>query len=737
MSEQQTFEVSVGKDTYSFTTGQLALQTNASVLARIGGTEVLATVVMSPSPREDVGYFPLMVDFEEKLYAAGKIKGSRFVKHEGRPTDAAVLSGRLIDRALRPLFPDWLQNDVQVVLTVLSFDKEHDPDIVGLNAAAAALTISDVPWQGPIAGLRVAYHDGEWIPTPTYAQLATSQINIVVAGAEDRTLMLEADAHEAKEDLAYEGIVYAQKQFAPMIALFEEMREKMGKEKYTQPTEEPSDDEEADTSNIDPQKEAETYVAEHIDAVMFTGPKETKSSRKAAVKQMMHDLDEHLKEKQVGKDKRKKAMGFAEKAIEHAITEAIIKNEKRVDGRAIDEIRPLSLSTGILARTHGSGLFTRGETQVLSVTTLDSPGAEQILDTLEEDDTKKRYIHHYNFPPFSVGEARPLRGPGRRDIGHGALAEKALVPVLPSKEDFPYTIRVVSETLGSNGSSSMASVCGSTLALLDAGVPLSKSVAGVAMGLASNDKGDYKILTDLQDLEDGKGGMDFKVAGTRDGITAIQLDTKTLGLSNKIVEETLTRARDGRFELLDAIEKVISTPNELSEFAPRITSLQIDPEKIRVVIGTGGKTINEIIEATGVEIDIDDSGLVMITAENPEASDKAREWIERLTTDVEAGQKYHGKVVRIMDFGAFVEILPGKDGLVHISNLAQGHVNNVEDVVKVGDALDVEVIEVDDMDRINLKVQGVEKKEREDRGPRKPHGQRPPRGGSDRGGRRS
>ena len=735
MSEQH-FEARVGDGTLAFSTGRLAQQANASVLARFGGTEVLATVVMPEEIREDVGYFPLMVDYEEKLYAAGKIKGSRFIKHEGRPTDEAILSARLVDRAIRPLFPSWLKNDVQIVLTVLSFDKENDPDMVGLNAAVAALSISNIPWEGPIAGVRVSKHQDAWVINPSYAIRKEAQLNLVVAGTSDKTLMIEADANEATEETVFEGVALAQKQLAPILAVFGDMQKKIGLQKKTSPEAAvPAGSE--DSSAIDPVKEAEQFIDERIQEALFTGPKETKSSRKQTVKKLIEDLDEHLKELQVGKEKRATAADVAEKRIERVVSDAIIQSNKRVDGRSLDEIRPLDLGIGILSRTHGSGLFGRGETQVLSVVTLDSPGSEQILDTLEEDDTKKRYMHHYNFPPFSVGEARPLRGPGRRDIGHGALAEKALVPMLPSKEDFPYTIRVVSEVLGSNGSSSMGSVCGSTLSLLHAGVPIRKSVAGIAMGLASDDKGNYKILTDLQDLEDGPGGMDFKVAGSRDGITAVQLDTKTKGLSNQIVQETLAQAKQARIRLLDAMDAVIAKPGELSEYAPRIVSMHIDPEKIRIVIGPGGKMINEIIDETGVDIDIDDDGLVMITSDDPAGAQRAQEWIELLTKDIEPGQKYEGKVTRIMDFGAFVEIAPNKEGLVHISNLAQGHVNKVEDLVSIGDTLPVEVVEIDDMDRINLKVQGVERQDharREGRPDSRDRGQRGRSGPPHRGG---
>jgi len=716
---EKTYKVSVGGQEFTFATGKLAQQANGSVLVRLGGTEVLATVVMSESVREDLGYFPLMVDYEEKLYAAGKIKGSRFIKLEGRPTDEAILSARLVDRAIRPLFPKWLKNDVQVILTVLSFDKANDPDVVGLNAAVAALSISNVPWQGPIAGIRIAQADGNWVINPDYATRSKSLINVMVAGTTDKTVMLEADGREANEEIAYEAIERALKEMSPLLELFKKMQSELGQAKKEEPKAVVAEAD--DKSNIDYKKEAANFISERVEETLFGANRETKSSRKHAVHELLAQLDEHLKELQVGKDKRKDAVALGEILIEQAVVMAILEKDKRVDGRALDEIRPLKVENGLLSRTHGSGLFQRGETQILSVITLDSPGAEQTLDTMEEDDTKKRYMHHYNFPPFSVGETGPLRGPGRREIGHGALAEKALLPMLPSKEDFPYTIRVVSEVLGSNGSSSMGSVCGSTIALLDAGVPIKKNVAGIAMGLASDTSGKYKVLTDLQDLEDGPGGMDFKVAGSRDGITAIQMDTKTNGLSLAIVKETLTRAHAARLQILDTIEAVIKIPKELSQYAPRIISLRIDPSKIRTVIGSGGKTINEIIAQTGVAIDIEDDGLVMITAEDPDGAKRAVEWIENLTHEVKAGEKFSGKVTRLMDFGAFVEVVPGQEGLVHISNLANERVERVEDVVNIGDTLAVEVTEIDSMGRINLKVQGVDRGARPDHdaGPRR------------------
>ncbi len=707
MNKEKKYLAKVNGAEFEFSTGKLALQANASVLARLGGTEVLATVVMPEKAREDIGYFPLTVDYEEKLYAAGKIKGSRFIKHEGRPTDEAILSARLVDRAVRPFFPEWLKNDVQIILTVLSFDHENDPDIVGMNAAIAALSISSIPWDGEIAGLRISNKDEEFIINPTYKQRFEADLNIVVAGNSQKTVMIEADSKEASEENIFQAIEHAQKQFSSLLDIFKKMRQEIGVEKISKQEEE--DQSEEDQSGIDYIKETESFISDKAESALFAGGKESKSSRKKTVSELISLLDDHLKGLQVGKEKRKRASGYAEKLVERVVSSAIIINEKRVDGRALNEIRPLSFEVGILSRTHGSGLFNRGETQILSVVTLDSPGSEQILDTLEENDTKKHYIHHYNFPPFSVGEAAPLKGQGRREIGHGALAEKALIPVLPDKIEFPYTIRVVSEVLGSNGSSSMGSVCGSTLALLDAGVPIKKSVAGIAIGLASDEKGNYKILTDLQDLEDGHGGMDFKVAGTKDGITAIQMDTKTRGISNEIVKETLDRAKQGRLEIIEKMEKVISKPKELSQYAPRIISIKIDPSKIGEVIGSGGKVINEITQTCGVEIDIDDDGTVCITSESEEGSEKARQWIENLTHDVKAGEKYEGKVKRIMDFGAFVEVLPGKEGMVHISKLAQGHVNKVEDIVKVGDTLAVEVEEIDSQGRINLKVQGVNK----------------------------
>ena len=728
------FETEVAGKKLIIETGKLANQTNASVTCQYGDTVVLATVVLEDTPRDGVSFFPLMVDFEEKMYAAGKIKGSRFIKRETRPSDEAVLSARMIDRAIRPLFPQYIKNDIQVILSVLSVDQENDPDIPSFYATAAALAISNVPWDGPVSAMRVGQIDGKLVLNPTYEDREKSALDLVVAGTAKKVIMLEAGGQEVEEEIVAEAIEFGSKHNGEVLKFIEDIVKQVGKEKISI-QEFKEDLEESIESDEEKFKEAKgkkseqdeweqitlSFLEKNIDKYLFTGPKKSKKERKSAVAELKSKLEEYLVEKQIGKEKRKAASGMLESFVEEKITEAIIKNSKRVDGRKLDEIRPLSSEAGLLPRTHGSGLFNRGETQVLSIVTLGSPGDEQVLDTMEQD-CKKRYMHHYNFPPFSVGEAKPLRGASRRDIGHGALAEKALEPVLPKKEDFPYTIRVVSEVLGSNGSSSMGAVCGSTLSLMDAGVPIKKPVAGIAMGLASieNDKGDiidYKIITDIQDLEDGKGGMDFKVAGTTAGVTAVQLDTKTHGISFDIVRETLKRAKTARLEILEVILKAIpESRKELSQYAPKITTVEIDPEKIRIVIGPGGKMINEIIDACGVDIDIEDSGLVMITGVDPEKTKEAIAWVKSLTREIKVGEKFQGKISRIESFGAFAElILPGDEGkhspkfegLIHISKLAPHRIDRVEDVVNFGDIVPVEVEEIDDKKRINLKMSGV------------------------------
>lgn len=753
--QSKKFETEVAGKKLIIETGKLANQTNASVTCQYGDTVVLATVVLASAPREGVSFFPLMVDYEEKMYAAGKIKGSRFIKRETKPSDEAILSARMIDRAIRPLFSKDIKNDIQVILTVLSVDTENDPDIPSFYATAAALAISDIPWEGPISAVRVGQINGEWVLNPSYEARDKSNLDLIIAGSGKKVIMLEAGGNEVSEKIVFEAIEFGSKHNGKILKFIEDIAKQIGQKKISieEFKAEMEKSVESDQEKIEESKglksgqdEWETiafdFLEKNISQYLFTGAKKSKKERRESVAEFSTQLEAYLLEKQIGKEKRKAAQSLVEGFVEQKVITAILREGKRVDGRQLDEIRPLSVEAGLLPRTHGSGLFNRGETQVLSIATLGAPGDEQVLDTMEESG-KKHYMHHYNFPPFSVGEAAPLRGAGRREIGHGALAEKALEPVLPNKEEFPYTIRVVSEVLSSNGSSSMASVCGSSIALMDAGVPIKKPVAGIAMGLAScednkNEITEYKILTDLQDLEDGQGGMDFKIAGTADGITAIQLDTKTHGLKFEIIEATLKRAKTARQEILNAITKVIPAPrSDLSPYAPRITTLKVNPDKVRLIIGPGGKMINEIIDACSVDIDIEDDGLVLVTGIDAEKSQEAISWIKALTREVKAGEKFQGRITRIEDFGAFAElILPEEEtryghtskfeGLIHISRLAAHHVNRVEDVCQLGDIVGVEVTEIDDQGRINLKIQGVETRAFAPRGERF-SGSRPPR----------
>lgn len=694
----QTFSTQWGGRTLSVTTGKFASPANGSCLVQYGETVVLATATMSSNTREGIDFFPLMVDYEEKLYAAGRIKGSRFIKTEGRPTDEAVLTSRFVDRALRPFFDDKLRNDIQVIVTVLAFDGENDPDIVALFAASCALHISDIPWNGPVAPIRIGQIGEEWVINPSYEARSKSTLDLSFAGTQDSIVMVEAGANEVNEEVVLNAFWFGQKHLAEPIKLIEEVRASVGKEK--QVIEYPTDaDENTQKDTLRP------LLVTEIDKLFFDAPKATKRERGAA-KGALKTWAKKWMIENYGEDVRMSWLGaFVEEMIEEQVTNRILNDSKRVDGRGLQEIRPLTIEVGLLPRVHGTGHFLRGETQVLSIVTLGAPGDEQTLDGMELTG-KKRYFHHYNFPPYSVGEVKPLRGPGRREVGHGALAEKALVPMLPDKEVFPYTIRVVSEVFSSNGSSSMASTCGSTLALMDAGVPIKAPVAGIAMGLASNKNGDWKVLTDLQDLEDGTGGMDFKIAGSRNGITAIQMDTKTLGLSKEIVVETFRRAKEGLSQILDAMQTTIATPRpDLSPYAPRIITIRINPERIGDVIGPGGKVINEIIATTGVQsIDIEDDGLVMITSVNADGAKAAEKWVNDLTREVVAGEFFAGKVTRLMDFGAFVEILPKQEGLVHISEMAPWRVGKVTDIVNTGDIVQVKVKEIDDLGRINLSM---------------------------------
>ncbi|MEI7741298.1 MAG: polyribonucleotide nucleotidyltransferase [bacterium] len=688
-------------------TGKLAKQASASALVSLGETIVLAAVVMSPEKRTGIDFFPLQVEYEEKLYAAGKIKGSRFIKREGRPTDDATLIGRLIDRSVRPLFNDAMRNEIQLIVSVLSFDGVHSPDVVGLIAASTVLHMSKIPWAGPIAGAKVGRVDGEWKLNPSYEDLTKSDLELFVAGNSEKVLMIEAGGNEVPETEVYEAIMFAKKHFGGVCDLIEQVRKAVGHEKVN-----PLQLDDAGLAHEEEKDEIlarakKDFILASIEKNFFKEPKADKVGRREAKGRIKTEFKAWLKENSIDESFHGELLSSVDWIVEEQIVEKILAEDRRVDGRGLDEIRELTSEVALFSRNHGTGLFSRGETQVLTVATLGAPGDAQTLDGMEVNG-EKRFMHHYNFPPYSVGEVKPMRGPGRREIGHGALAEKALERMIPAKEIFPYTIRLVSEVLGSNGSSSMGSACGSTLALMDAGVPIKAPVAGLAMGLASVAGKDghiskYKIITDLSDLEDGTGGMDFKVAGTRKGMTAIQLDTKTLGLSDEIVKETLTRANTARMRILDVMKAVIAEPRkELSPFAPRIITLKINPELIRIVIGPGGKQINEIIAATGVSIDIEDDGTVFITGTNAEMSAKAVDWVNSLTREVKVGETFRGKVTRIMDFGAFVEVAPKNDGLVHISELAPFRVGKVTDVVNIGDVIPVKVIEIDELGRINL-----------------------------------
>lgn len=702
---KRQFTHEIGGRTLTIEHGRVAGQADGAVTVQYGDTVVLATAVVSEKERDTVDYFPLLVDYDEKLYAAGKIKGSRFIKREGRPSDDAFLTARMVDRAIRPLFDDRMRRDVQVYLATLSFDQENDPDVSLLVAASAALAISTIPWTGPIAGVRVGQIGGEWVLNPTYKAREESILDIVITGTAEKIQMIEASAKQVPETLMREAIEFGWKHLRKLLTFIEEVRQQVGAKKRDDLM--PRVTEEEKTHDAVLEKKARALLGGKISSLLTAATKDARTSLEA---QLKAELEEAFKnDNAITKEDKAKVPGIINTLWAEAVTERLFKEGLRVDGRRVDEIRPLQVEVAVLPRTHGSALFTRGETQALSAVTLGAPSMEQTLDTMEESG-KKRYMHHYNFPGFSVGEVSPLRGPSRREIGHGALAEKAIIPVLPDKETFPYAIRVVSDIMSSNGSSSMASTCGSSLSLMDAGVPIKAAVAGIAMGLwTTPDESQYKILTDLQGIEDHEGGMDFKVAGTAAGITAIQLDVKVSGLTIPMIDETLQQAREARMKILEAMDAVIAAPRpELSPYAPRIHTLQINPDRIRDVIGPGGKMINEIIAKTNVQIDIEDSGLVIVTAVNEEGAEKAIEWIKNLTREVVVGELYQGKVTRIMDFGAFVEILPKQEGLVHISQLAPYHVNMVTDIVNIGDSIPVKVVEIDELGRINLSLKDTD-----------------------------
>lgn len=681
-----SFEMQVGGRTFTIETGKMAKQANGAVLVRYGDTAVLITATASAEPREGIDFFPLTVDYEERLYSVGKIPGG-FIKREGRPSEAAILSGRLIDRPIRPLFAEGFRNDVQIVATVLSVDQDNPPDIPAMIGASCALSISDIPFNGPIAGVRIGRINSNFIINPNVEQQERSELNLVVAGTKDAVLMVEAGAKEVSEEIILSAIAFGHQVIKEIVAFQEEIVSQIGKTKREIKLFEVSDE----ISSA-----VREYVTDKLSVAVRTPEK---LEREGQLKIVKDDAAQHFAE--IYPDNAKEIQYVIQKALKEIVRKMITIEKIRPDGRKLDEVRPITCETGLLARTHGSGLFTRGQTQVMTITTLGAIGDEQILDGLGVEESK-RYMHHYNFPAYSVGETKPSRGPGRREIGHGALAERALLPVIPSEDDFPYTIRLVSEVLESNGSTSMASVCGSTLSLMDAGVPIKSPVSGVAMGLVKTGE-HFSILTDIQGMEDALGDMDFKVAGTSQGVTAIQMDIKIAGISDEILRAALEQAKQGRMFILGKITETIKEPRpELSPYAPRIITMEIDPDKIRDVIGPGGKTIKKIIDETGVTIDIEDDGKVFIAAVDVEAGKKAVHIIETLVRDVEVGGIYLGKVTRLMNFGAFVEILPGKEGLVHISQLALERVGKVEDVVKVGDEITVKVTEIDRQGRINL-----------------------------------
>ena len=693
-------------------TGKVAKQADAAVWVQYGETVVQATVVQARTERLGIDFFPLMVDFEEKLYAAGIIKGSRWIKREGRPTDLSVLTGRMIDRSIRPLFAEGDNRDVQVIITVLAVDQENDYDIVSLLAASAALAISGLNWNGPIGGVRVGLIEDKFVFNPTYEEQAKSSLDLIVAGTAKKVIMIEAGANEIPEAIILKAIMAGQEKLQVAIELINELKKnitpKLNPSSFKKP--ETAEEQEEEKKQAELLKLGQDWLKENVNKILFDKAYYTKGERKLAVTAIKDKLNEYLTTQGVDSDKRYHIVKkIVDKAIDAEITRAITEEKKRVDGRALDEIRPLSAEVAVLPRDHGTALFSRGETQVMSIVTLGAPGLEQSLEGLEGQ-SKKRYMHHYNFPPYSVGEVSPLRGTGRREIGHGALAEKALLPMVPNKDEFPYAIRIVSETLGSNGSSSMASTCASTLALMDAGVPIKKPVAGIAMGLASNaDMSRWEVLTDIQDLEDGDGGMDFKITGTAQGLTAIQLDTKTDGLTEEIMAKTLTQGRAALNQILEVITAAIPAPRaELSKYAPRLISFNVDPEKIGAIIGPGGKIINKIIDETGVSIDIEDSGLVVVCGTDAAMVDEAVRQVKAIVHVFEPGEIIKGKVVRLLDFGAFVALNGSQDGMVHVSELAPYRIEKPSDFLTVGDTVTVKIKEIDDQGRINLTMKGLE-----------------------------
>ena len=703
----KSYETELAGRKLTIETGKIAQLANGSVVVRYGDTVVMVNVTAAKEPKEDIDFFPLSVDYEEKLYAVGKIPGS-FQKREGKPSDKAILTSRAIDRPLRPLFPKDFRNDTVVVATVLSVDQDNSPEVCAMIGASCALSISDIPFGGPTAAVNVGYVDGNIIINPTEEQREKSKLTLTVAGTKEKIAMIEAGAEEIPNDVMLEAIKKAHVEIKKICDFISTIKAEIGKPKM-----------EYKSFAVD--KEVYKEIEENFKERMYQDVQAPdKETRDANIEKITEDIQNFFVEKygEEALEENKRNIADSIHDLEKkCVREMIFKEHKRPDGRKLDEIRPLSCEVGVLPRTHGSAIFTRGQTQVMSVVTLGMKSEEQVLDGIDPEESK-RYMHQYNFPSYSVGEARPSRGPGRREIGHGALAEKALVPVLPSEDEFPYAIRVVSEVLSSNGSTSQASICGSTLALMDAGVPIKKPVAGISTGLITNPENpeEYVMLTDIQGIEDFFGDMDFKVGGTKDGITAIQVDIKVDGLTYDIIKEAFERTKVARDYILDEIMlKQIDKPRaELSKYAPRIETMQIKVDKIREVIGTGGKVINKIIEETGVKIDIEEDGRVCVYSNDQESSKKAIKMIEDIVREIEPGGIYEGKVVKIMPFGAFVDVGNGKEGLLHISKISSKRIDKVEDVLAVGDEITVKVTDIDDQGRINLSMKALEVEQKEE-----------------------
>jgi len=685
-------------------TGNMAFRADGAVTVRYGDTMVLATAIVEPKPRPDTDFFPLMIDYEERWYASGKISGSRYMKREAKPSDKSILTARLIDRPIRPLFPKGYRNDVQVVITVLSVDLENEPDVVSIIAASTALMLAGTPFEGPVAAVRIGQIDDKLVVNPTLTEQLDSKLNLTVAGTKDAIMMVESVASEVSESVILDGFELAIKAWQPVIELQNKMVKDLAITKK-------------DFELFKPNAEVEIKIGDYLKTRLGERVRHADKTKRHEAIGELHDevMAEFGLLSDDVEDDGKTRYGHPdievafEKIIDSEIRRAILEEATRPDNRKNTEIRPLSMQVGIIPRTHGSGLFTRGATQALTLTTLAPAGAAQQIESMDED-TEKFFLHHYNFAPFSIGEARPMRSTSRREIGHGNLAERALQAVLPTKEDFPYTIRIVTEILSSAGSTSMAATCGSTLSLMDAGVPIKSPVSGIAMGLMVNhaDPSQYVILSDIQDAEDFAGDMDFKVAGTSQGITAVQMDIKLKGLSLEILKAALEQGQQGRAEILSAMNKVLDKPRaDLSPYAPRITKLQINPDKIREVIGKGGETIQRITAETGVDIDIEDSGLIMISSADSGAAQVAKEMIEAIVAEPEVGKVYNGKVIKVMDFGAFVEIMPGKEGMVHVSQIRDERVEDIRKELNEGDEVKVKLTEIDDRGRLNLSIKAA------------------------------